>query len=119
MQPRDKQRLEHIAEYCDDIAQTIVRFGDDHKTFCADKAYHDLICFYLLQIGELAGQLSPEMRASSAGSMNWNQIKGMRNVVAHHYGSISLDIVWNTVKNDVPKLRDYCINELSRTEEEE
>lgn len=118
MQPHDKQRLEHILDYCDDIAQTIVRFGDDRKIFRSDKAYHDLICFYLLQIGELAGQLSPEMRTSSAERMNWSQIKGMRNVVAHHYGSISLDIVWNTIKNDIPKLRDFCNNELNRTTEQ-
>lgn len=48
MQLRDEQRLEHIAEYCEDIQLTIDRFGDDFGTFCADKAYHDLICFYLL-----------------------------------------------------------------------
>lgn len=110
MQPRDKQRLEHIAEYCDDIAQTIVRFGDDHKTFCADKAYHDLICFYLLQIGELAGQLSPEMRASSAGSMNWNQIKGMRNVVACTIWQERNDLKF-LLQNDPP----FCITPLQQT----
>ncbi len=119
MQLRDFCDNEYILEYCDDIAQTIVRFGDDQKAFRSDKAYHDLICFYLLQIGELAGQLSPEMRDSSAGSMKWSQIKGMRNVVAHHYGSISLDIVWNTVKNDIPQLRDFCDNELRRTAEQQ
>ena len=97
MLPRDAQRLEHIAEYCDDIAETVDRFGNDFTLFCTDKAYHDLICFYLLQIGELAGQLSEELRSASAGSMNWSQMKGMRNIVVHHYGSISLDIVWNTV----------------------
>ncbi|MBQ1790651.1 MAG: DUF86 domain-containing protein, partial [Oscillospiraceae bacterium] len=40
-------------------------------------------------------------------------------VVAHHYGSISLDIVWNTVKNDIPQLRDFCNNELRRTAEQQ
>ena len=117
MQPHDEQRIEHILEYCEDIAQTIVRFGDDVNVFRSDKAYHDLICFYLLQIGELAGQLSPEMRAASVENMNWSQIKGMRNVVAHHYGSISLDIVWNTIKNDIPQLRDFCERQLNASAE--
>ena len=40
MLPRDVQRLEHIAEYCDDIAETIDRFGNDFTVFCTDKAYH-------------------------------------------------------------------------------
>ena len=113
MQPRDKQRLEHILEYCEDIEQDVARFGDDINIFRAAKAFHDLVCFYLLQIGELAGQLSQEMRTASAGSMNWSQIKGMRNVVVHQYGSINLEIVWNTIKNDIPLLKDYCSGLLS------
>ena len=102
-----------IAEYCEDIEETIDRFGNDYNAFCTDKAYHDLICFYLLQIGELAGQLSDELRSASAGSMNWSQMKGMRNVVVHHYGSISLDIVWNTVIHDIPTLQEFCYEELN------
>ena len=117
MQLRDEQRLEHIFEYCEDVEQTIARFGDDVSVFRSDKAYHDLICFYLLQIGELAGQLSPEMRTASSESMNWSQIKGMRNIVAHHYGSISLDIVWNTIKNDIPQLKAFCQKQLENTKD--
>lgn len=37
----------------------------------------------------------------------------MRNVVAHHYGSISLKIVRNAVKRDVPILRAFCDELLS------
>ena len=51
MLPRDVQRLEHIAEYCDDIAETIDRFGNDFTVFCTDKAYHDLICFSCFRLG--------------------------------------------------------------------
>ena len=113
MLPRDTQRLEHILEYCENIEESVTRFGDSLDDFRADKAYHDLICFYLLQIGELAGQLSPELRAVSADQLDWSQMKGMRNIIAHHYGSISLEIVWNTVKNDVPPLKAFCINQLN------
>ena len=45
MLSRDEQRLEHILEYCKDIAQTSERFGNEYVVFHADKAYHDLICF--------------------------------------------------------------------------
>ncbi|MBQ9661594.1 MAG: DUF86 domain-containing protein [Oscillospiraceae bacterium] len=67
-----------------------------------------MICFYLLQIGELAGQLTPELRSSSSDALDWGQMKGMRNIVVHHYGSIQLDIVWNTVLTDIPTLKSYC-----------
>ena len=114
MLSRDEQRLEHILEYCKDIAQTTERFGNEYVMFHADKAYHDLICFYLLQIGELSGQLSEELRSIS-NEIPWSQIKGMRNIVAHHYGSIRLEIVWNTVKNDIPVVQAFCERMLNDT----
>ncbi len=112
MPPRDASRLEHIAEYCESIEAAVSRFGGSFESFRQDKAYHDLVCFYLLQIGELSGHLSTEMRLDSSGRIEWNQMKGMRNIVAHHYGSIRLDIVWNTVKQDVPPLKAFCEESL-------
>lgn len=38
MLSRDEQRLEHILEYCKDIAQTTERFGNEYVVFHADKA---------------------------------------------------------------------------------
>ena len=34
----------------------------------------------------------------------WNKISGLRNRIVHDYGSIQLDIIYNTVKDDLPKL---------------
>ena len=48
----------------------------------------------------------------SSGRMEWRQMKGMRNIVAHHYGTIRLDIVWNTAKKDVPLLKAFCEEKL-------
>ena len=112
MLPHDVQVLEHIYDYCVSIEETVQRFGNDFESFSTDKAYHDLVCFYLLQIGELAGHLSSQLRMDSSGRMEWRQMKGMRNIVAHHYGTIRLDIVWNTVKKDVPLLKAFCGEKL-------
>ena len=112
MQPRDERVLEHILDYCESIEECVARFGDDFDTFHDDKAYHDLVCFYLLQIGELSGSLSAELRAETADRMEWGQMKGMRNIVAHHYGTIRLDMVWDTVKNDIPPLKAFCEEHL-------
>ena len=46
-------------------------------------------------------------------------MKGMRNVVAHHYGSISLEIVWNTVKQDLPGLWEFCNEMLKKSSDGE
>ena len=108
MQLRDKQRLSHIVDYCRDISTALERFGKDEQIFAKDKDYHDVIAFRILQIGELAGNLSEELRSETNGEINWQQIKAMRNIVAHHYGKIELEIVWDVAVHDIPVLKEYC-----------
>nr|WP_309446466.1 HepT-like ribonuclease domain-containing protein [Desulfosporosinus nitroreducens] len=42
--------------------------------------------------------------------MPWTQIKALRNVVAHNYGKIDDESLWETITSDIPKLKDYCLN---------
>lgn len=34
----------------------------------------------------------------------WKMIMRMRDIVAHHYGSLDYEIVWNTSVSDIPNL---------------
>jgi uncharacterized protein with HEPN domain len=36
--------------------------------------------------------------------MPWQRMRGMRNRIAHGYFQINLDIIWDTIKDDLPKL---------------
>jgi uncharacterized protein with HEPN domain len=38
----------------------------------------------------------------------WREIKLMRNIVAHRYGTIDHSITWDVVINDIPLLKDFC-----------
>lgn len=42
--------------------------------------------------------------------MPWIQIKALRNLVAHNYGKIDDESLWETITGDIPKLKDYCSN---------
>lgn len=112
MLPPDLQRLEHIRDYCDEIQKTISRYGKSFEVFDADADYQRSVSFCILQIGELSGRLSPEYRQATASRIQWGPIKGMRNLVAHSYGSMSRDIIWETVVSDIPVLRDFCNEQL-------
>ena len=35
-------------------------------------------------------------------------MKEMRNLVAHNYGSMSRDIIWETAVTDIPTLKAFC-----------
>ena len=110
----DLQRLEHIRDYCDEIQRTIARYGASFDVFDRDPDYQRSISFCILQIGELCGRLSPEFREATADRIQWGPIKSMRNLVAHSYGSMSRDIIWETAVTDIPVLRAFCAEQLEK-----
>ena len=50
--------------------------------------------------------------AATADRIQWGPIKGMRNLVAHSYGSMSRDIIWETAVTDIPVLQEFCEQQL-------
>lgn len=113
MQP-DLQRLAHILDYCVEIEKTVQRFGKDYDIFDSDTDYQRSIAFCILQIGELGGRLSAEYRQATAQRIQWGPIKGMRNLVAHSYGSMSRNIIWETAVTDIPVLKKFCQEQLEQ-----
>lgn len=108
MRVRDIDILRHIERYCVDIENTVNRFGKDQACFDNDIDYRNSVCMSLLQVGELAGHLSEEFREDTKETIYWPAIKGMRNVFAHDYGAIDYDRVWDTVREDIPILFEFC-----------
>ena len=70
------------------------------------------IAFCFLQIGELVGRLSDELRTETKAEINWASIKAMRNIVVHDYGNVVLDEVWDAATLDVPLLKTFCEERL-------
>ncbi len=106
---RDLSILRHILSYCAQIDEAVERFGVDGDLFVNDAVYHNAVSLCILQIGELVGNLSDEFRASHPG-IPWREIKLMRNIVAHRYGTVDHTITWDVVENDIPALMEYCHN---------
>lgn len=74
MKQRDKLILAKIMEYCLEIRDT-----HEYKT------------------------LSEEF-LDEYTKIPWKMIMRMRDIVAHHYGSLDYEIVWNTSVSDIPNL---------------
>lgn len=110
---RDMNVLKHIISYCDDITNTIQRFGLDYGIFKDDTVYKNAVALCVLQIGELTTKLSQEFKESCAG-IPWTQIKALRNVVAHQYGKIDEESLWETITQDIPGLKKYCIEIINQ-----
>ena len=112
----DLQRILHILDYCNDVGGTIARFGNSYEVFQKDTDYQRSVAFSILQIGEISGGLSLEYRQSTADRIQWGPMKGMRNWVAHRYGEMSLETIWETAVIDIPVLKQFCEKELSQAE---
>lgn len=69
----------------------------------------DSIMFRLVQIYENSAHLTDEFKRQHA-AIDWRSINGLRNRIVHDYGRVDLRIIFDTVKNDIPALRDYLIN---------
>ena len=54
-------------------------------------------------IGEAASRISEETKAEHP-DIPWAEIIGLRNRLVHAYFAIQLDIVWQTVQDDLPPL---------------
>lgn len=120
MKPLDRNIsiLKHIVAYCEQIEETIQRFGKDYEIFSTDAIYRNAAAMCVLQIGELAGKLTDAFRAEHSGAP-WRQIRGMRNIVAHSYGTVDPEITWEILTEDIPELKAYCSRILAQAQTEE
>ena len=69
--------------------------------------FQDGCCMCVVQIGELVAQLSDEAKSKDL-SIPWRAIKDTRNFYVHAYGSIDLSLVWTTITEDIPALKEAC-----------
>ena len=104
---RDLHLIKKILKYCNEANETIQRFGDSIDELKSDSIYQNATAMCVLQVGELAKHLSDSFVATHF-SMPWKQIKGMRDRVAHGYENFDTDILWQTLKTDLPTLQKYC-----------
>ncbi len=76
--------------------------------FREDKRTQQAVVLNLLHLGEAANRLMAESEDVVArySHIPWSQMRGMRNRLAHGYFDINLDVVWSTLENALPKLRE-------------
>ena len=75
---------------------TFEEFSYDRKTI------HAVVrCFEI--IGEAAKNLPGELKSKYPG-IPWREITGMRDKMIHEYFGVNLQIVWQTIEEDLPSL---------------
>lgn len=63
----------------------------------------DSMLFRMIQISENAKRLSEDYKQVHY-KIPWNAMGGLRNRIVHDYGNVDLNIVYETLKKDIPQL---------------
>ena len=98
--------LKNIIGYCEDIKDAIDRFGGE-EDFAEDRHYRDLCSFYISQIGENIKHLSKRSK-DKYPEIKWDVIREARDDVAHVYHTIDFDLIWFTITEEIPILKETC-----------
>lgn len=93
----------------DDIIEAINKIerythGIDFAIWLKDEKSIDAVIRNLEVIGEAASHLPTEIQEQYK-DVPWGMMKGIRNILAHEYFGVDLEIVWKTVKEDLPNLK--------------
>lgn len=103
MENKDKIIIQKIINYIDDAQNFIldispIEFFDDRKTITA-------CAFTVSQIGELVKEISDDT-LEQYKEIPWKSIKGMRNRIVHDYENVNLSVLWGTIKESLPELKE-------------
>lgn len=101
MQRTDAVRLRHIV----DAAAEAMAFARarSRKDLDADRQLNLSVVHLLEIIGEASKGVSEECRAAYP-EIAWRKMAAMRDRLIHGYFDVNLDVVWETVTQDLPPL---------------
>ena len=101
--------LEHITAvigYCEHC-HTLEKFQ-------AEPMRVEACVFNLMQIGELSKTALSDSAKAQLSFIPWKQLYGMRNRIVHGYSGVDMRIVWDTIHDDLPPLKDEIENCLQQ-----
>jgi len=101
-------RLPDYLQQMEEGARDALHFvaGMSKETFLADKRTQRAVMMSLMIIGEAAAQaasVAPEL-TTAYPRIPWQNMRGMRNRIAHGYFEVDLDLVWTTAVEALPGL---------------
>ena len=92
--PKIKQDLEFISRHMKNV---------DIEELNANEVLLDSMLFRMIQISENARKLTEEFKQTRE-NIPWSALYGLRNRIVHDYGNVDLNIVYETLKVDIPDL---------------
>jgi len=98
-----------IKLYLQDIWESILAIEEytdrlSEDAFYSDRQVQDAVIRRLEIIGEAVKNMDEDFR-DKYPQIPWKKIAGMRDIIAHEYFGVRLDRIWDTVRKDLPDLK--------------
>jgi uncharacterized protein with HEPN domain len=99
----DREKLRDILEAIERIDRYVL---EGREAFEQNELIQTWYTQNLQIIGEASRVLSPSIRTEYP-EIPWTKMIGMRNILAHNYFEVDLDIVWLVVAQELPNLKQH------------
>ena|SRR5258708_7114682 len=95
--------LQHILKEC----LYLIKESNENSfdAFLQNERLSRAICRSLEIIGEASTKIHPDFKAKYP-QVPWREMNDIRNKIIHHYFGVDYDIVWDTVKTNIPLLKE-------------
>jgi uncharacterized protein with HEPN domain len=111
----DKQRILHILEAIKNVEEFVISF--QFEEFQESKLHRAATERQLEIIGEATASISEELKQKYP-EVEWQPIKRFRNVIAHEYFGVSVQILWGVIQKELPILKiqiEQILNDFQET----
>ncbi len=98
----DELRLHHIYDAITNIEMFIE--GISISNFLKNELVSSAVIRKLEIIGEATNHLSQILK-DKYSDVDWSQIIGFRNIIAHEYFIVDNELVWEVIQNDLPSFK--------------
>jgi uncharacterized protein with HEPN domain len=72
--------------------------------FVSDQDLQDSVVLQIIYLGEALNRTNQTFR-DKFPQVAWTVAIGMRHRLAHDYGEVDINVVWDTVRKDLPELK--------------
>jgi uncharacterized protein with HEPN domain len=100
-QHNDTIRLRHMLDHAQEAVAIVG--GKDRADLHCDRVLELALVRLVEIIGEAAARVNLETQDRYPG-IPWKEAVGMRNRLVHGYDSVDLDVLWDTLEDDLPSL---------------
>ena len=98
-------------DYLNDMLQAVEKAEQFISGMSYDEFAHDeKTIFAVIRALEILGEASnkiPHSIQKGYEEIPWREMKGMRNKLIHDYMGVNVQVVWETVKEDFPELKEF------------